>query len=99
RNDAETRLDRRGFRAVQNDLSVALGRRVSAMDYPACTKMLGETGGVGHVILVGQKDVADTVHRRESPDQMRDEFWRIHQPVAIRMHHEIAVATKTFARV
>jgi hypothetical protein len=96
RNNPKARLDFGWCSAVEDDFGIGLRGQVSAMNYPCSAKVVGEPGGVGHIVLVGQKDVANTAQRFEAAHQMPDESRRIYQPVAVGVGDEIAVGAETF---
>ena len=62
------------------------------MNDAAAAKVLGVAGGVGHVVAVGQEDVADAAQLFQPADDRRHELGRVDQPVAIGMADEVAVA-------
>ena len=85
------------YRAVR--MTVARFMPGEAMDDALRAESRGVLFCVRHIVAMSQEDVAHPAHFLDSACQALYVAGRIHQPVAIRMHHEIAAATKTFARV
>src|SRR5579884_3024485 len=69
------------------------------MDDPCCAKMFSITGGIGHIIFMGQKNGANPSHLLERIDQRPDVARRINQPVAVGMPNEITVAAERLLRI
>ncbi|MNL33828.1 hypothetical protein D3C87_1557590 [compost metagenome] len=69
------------------------------MDDPFASEALGIAGGLGHVVLVGEEDVADSSHGLEALDEMGKELGRVDEPVAVRIMDEVAMASVGLGRV
>src|SRR5277367_5621605 len=79
-------------RSPDENFSVRLSPLVLLMDDPLAFEFFGVFRGVGHVVLVGQKNIPDPAQFGEPADQVGKKFGGIHEPIAFGALHEITVS-------
>src|SRR5215831_6075726 len=77
----------------KDNFGIRLGSKLGAVDDALSRKVPGIFGCIGDVISMCEKNPRQPTHGLKLPHEIGQEFRSIDQPVAVRMLHEIAVAT------
>src|SRR5213075_93627 len=82
--------------SVNDDFRARLGREFIPVDDALCAKVFRIARRVCDVVAVRQKNVTDSAGGLELSRQMAHKFWRIDEPVAGRVPHEVTVPAERF---
>src|SRR4051812_17699747 len=80
------------FQAVHHLLGVRLGIKFQAVNDATSTEMASIFIGVGHVVLMREKNVFHAAQRLEPADKLWQKFGGINEPVAVGVSQKIAAA-------
>src|SRR6266545_7865410 len=98
-NDHKVRAGWHGLGTVEDNFGIWLGSKFGAVDDALGHEVPGIFSRIGDVILMREENLCYPTHGLESPHEIGQEFWRIDEPVAVGMLHEITVATVRLGRI
>src|SRR2546427_397139 len=92
-DDQKVLAKRHRLGTIEDDFGIRLGGKLGAVDDTLGREGPGIFSRIGDVILMREENLCQPTHGLESSHEIGQEFWRIDEPVAVGMLHEITVTT------